>query len=100
MREINLSGSETSIIKALGLGGSAASGETLIERVANMEGAELLDSLHGLILSGYVDTDTRSLRTVEQMKKAEFQVNTSYLRDLRRAMDPRSQQPTRRRRRS
>src|SRR5438105_508276 len=100
MREVNLSGGEISVIKALGLSGGTVDGETLIERAQGMEEAELLDTLQGLILSGYVNCTVRTLRTVEQLKKAELEVNSSYQRDLREALDSRNKQPTRRRRRS
>ena len=43
--------------------------------------------------------NTRTLRTVDQLKKAEFEVNSAYQRALREALEPRSRQPTRRQRR-
>ena len=53
-REINLSGGEISILKTLGLSGASITGKQMLERSGEMESAELLDALNGLIMTGYV----------------------------------------------
>jgi len=100
-REINLSGGEISILKTIGLSGAPVYGKLLIERVGEMEFAEFLDELNGLISLGYVLSDKVNIRKMEDMEKAVFRVNASYAHDLRDAIQPgrRREQQRRRRRR-
>jgi hypothetical protein len=100
-REINLSGGEISILKTIGLSGAPVYGKLLIERVGEMEPAEFLDELNGLISLGYVLSDKVNIRKMEDMEKAVFRVNASYAHDLRDAIQPgrRREQQRRRRRR-
>jgi hypothetical protein len=99
-REISLSGGEITIIKALGLDGSSIHGRQLQERLGEMESAELLDDLTGLIMLGYVIADKSSFRTAEDVEEGVFHVNPNYARDLRDSISPnRRQEPKRRRRR-
>jgi hypothetical protein len=86
--DINLDGGEISILKALGLGGSEVEGEILIERLPQLEPAELLDSLKCLLMLGYVSADKSSFGSLEDMKKINFRVNSGYAKDLREALDP------------
>ena len=90
-REINLDGTEISVVKALGIGGSEIDGETLIERCQDLEIAELIDTLHGLIMMGYVDSDVSSFYSAKEMAEINFRVNSGYSKDLKDALDP---QPT------
>lgn len=99
MRELNLDGSETTILKALGVNGRESSGETLIERSVGLEAAEVLETVQGLIDIGYVVCDRHQLQNADDLRKARFHVNTGYSKQLREALDPRPQQPSRRRRR-
>ncbi len=89
--EIQLDGCEISIIKALGLGSGEIDGATLIERCADLEFAELLDTIKGLVALGYVETDGQSLHNKEEMEKAHFHVNSGYSKDLKDALDPREE---------
>jgi len=100
-REINLSGGEITFLKAMGLSGAPVYGKLLVERIGEMESAEFLDELNGLISVGYVLSDKVSLRTMEDVKRAVFRVNASYARDLRDALTPgrRREREGRRRRR-
>jgi hypothetical protein len=101
-REINLSGGEISILKALGLSGAPIQGKMLIERSDDMESAEFLDVLDGLITVGYVISSKVNVNTMEDVEHAFFRVNPSYARDLRDATRPgmrREEDRTRRRRR-
>jgi hypothetical protein len=99
--ELNLSGGEITLLKTMGLGGTPVFGKLLIERVGDMETAEFLDTLEGLISLGYVVSDKVSLRTMEDVERAVFRVNASYARALRDAIRPghRREQERRRRRR-
>ena len=98
MRELNLDGSETTIIKAIGVNGGEINGETLMERAVGLDAAEVLETLQGLISVGYVNCDKNQLQDVDAMKKAKFHVNSGYSKELKQALDPQPE-PQRRRRR-
>jgi len=100
-REINLSGGEITLLKTMGLSGSPVYGKLLVERIGEMESAEFLDELTGLIAQGYVLSDKVNVRTMEDVEHAVFRVNASYARDLRDALNPgrRRERQGRRRRR-
>jgi|SRR5438067_13247797 len=87
--EINLDGGEVQVLKAIGLGGSNVSGDVLIERVAGLEEAELIDTIQGLMMMGYVLADKQAFHDLSDVKKAEFHVNSGYSKALREAIDPR-----------
>jgi len=100
VRDIKLSGSEIAILKALGLSGSATFGRQLLERVGEIDPTALIDDLHGLLMLGYVLADRASIRSVEEIERASFHVNSNYLRDLQAAINPsQHDEPKRRRRR-
>lgn len=100
-REINLSGGEITLLKTMGLSGSPIFGRLLIEHMGEMEPAEFLDELSGLMSLGYVLADKVNVRTIEEVERTVFRVNASYARDLRDAIQPgrRREQQRRRRRR-
>jgi hypothetical protein len=99
-REINLSGGEISILKAIGLSGAPVYGKLLVERIGEIEPAEFLDDLSGLISLGYVLSDKVNLFSLEDVERSAFRVNASYARDLRDSITPsRRREPERRRRR-
>jgi hypothetical protein len=98
-REINLSGGEISILKTIGLSGAPVYGKLLVERIAEMETAEFLDELNGLISLGYVLSDKVNIRTMEDLERAVFRVNASYAHDLREAIQPGRRRERERRRR-
>ncbi len=100
-REINLSGGEITLLKTLGLSGTPTHGRMLVEKIGDMEQAEFLDELSGLISQGYVIADKVNVRTMEDVERAVFRVNASYARDLKDALHPgrrREREPRRRRR--
>ena len=86
------------VLKALGLGGTSVDGETLLERVHGLEEAEFMDTLRGLIMLGYVNSDKRALHDYKDVEIANFHVNSGYSRELREAIDPRRRKPQRSRR--
>ena len=100
-REINLSGGEITLLKTMGLSGAPVYGKLLIERIGEMESGEFLDELNGLIMLGYVLSNSVNVRTLEDVERSVFRVNASYARDLRDAIQPgrRREQERRRRRR-
>ncbi|SRR5579862_843580 len=99
MREISLEGGEVSVLKAIGLGGTHLSGGDLLEKLPELEVAELIDTLQGLMMFGYVVADRQSFREEDDLKRTSFHVNSGYTRELREAIDPTRKKPERRRRR-
>ncbi|HWY40317.1 MAG TPA: hypothetical protein VNX27_05935 [Chthoniobacterales bacterium] len=100
-REINLSGGEITMLKTLGLSGTPTYGKLLVESIGDMEHAEFLDDLTGLISQGYILADKVNVRTIEDVERTVFRVNASYARDLKDALHPgrrREREPRRRRR--
>jgi hypothetical protein len=99
-REINLSGGEITLLKTLGLSGTPTYGKLLVQHIGEMDQAEFLDELNGLIEQGYVLSDKVIVRTMEDVERAVFRVNASYARDLKDALHPgRHREQERRRRR-
>lgn len=88
-REINLDGTELTVIKALGIGGSEIDGATLMMRCDSLDVAELIDTVKGLMDLGYVDGDSDCFYSKEQLEEAHFRVNSGYAKDLKDALDPR-----------
>ena len=97
-REISLSGGDISVIKALGVSGSAVLGNSLMERLGDMEEAELVDTLEGLVAMDYVLTDAQKLRRIDDVERATFKVNANMIKDLRAALSPQLRKRERRRR--
>ncbi len=87
-RELNLDGGEISVLKALGFGGSGLVGEDLLGRVSDLDSAELIDTLQGLMMMGYVVADKQSFHSLEDMRKIHFHVNSGYSKDIKEALDP------------
>jgi hypothetical protein len=101
-REINLSGGEITLLKTMGLSGTSTPGKQLVTRIGEMETAEFLDALNGLISVGYVLSNKVTIASMEDVERTFFRVNASYARDLRDAITPgrrREHDRSRRRRR-
>jgi len=98
MGEIHLDGGEVTVLKAMGLGGTSISGETLLERIHGLEEAEIMDTIRGLIMLGYVMSDKRSLHDLKDIEIANFHVNSGYSRELKDAINPRARKPQKSRR--
>ena len=92
-REVNLDGTEISIIKAIGIGGGEISGATLMERCPELAEAELVDTLKGLIMMGYVDADRTSFYKKEELEANVFRVNSGYSKELKEALNPKPDKP-------
>ena len=90
------------MLKALGLGGTSVYGKLFMDRMKEMEPAEFLDTLSGLVMMGYVLSSKVNVVKIEEAERSSFRVNPSYARDLRDAMRPsgrREEERGRRRRR-
>ena len=87
--DINLDGGEKEILKAIGIGGSNIGGKQLLEKVTGLEEAEFVSTLRGLLMMGYVLADKQSFNNFDDVRHADFHVNSGYARDLKEAMDPR-----------
>lgn len=87
-REIKLDGGEITLLKALGLSGTPVHGKQLAERMEELEPAEFLDTLDGMITIGYVLSSKVNVRTMDDVDHATFRVNPSYSRDLKEALNP------------
>ena len=98
-REIHLDGGEITILKALGTSGSGMHGKMLIEHVGDIDFAEFIDTLNGLMSQGYVLSSKANVYSEEDVERAAFRVNPSYARDLRDALRPGGRQREERRRR-
>jgi len=102
-REIQLSGGEITILKAIGLSGTPVAGKFLIDRIEEVEAGELIDTVGGLVAMGYLLATKVNIRTLQDVERTSFRVNPSYAHDLKDALDPyrrREQEKHRRRRRS
>ena len=101
--EIQLNGGEITILKAIGLTGTAMAGKFLLDRIEEVEAGEFIDTLDGLVAMGYLLATKVNIRTLEDVERASFRVNPSYAHDLKDALDPnrrREAAKQRRRRRS
>ncbi len=98
-REIKLDGGEITVLKTLGLSGTQVQGKVLLERMEEMETAEFLDTLNGLVALGYVLASKVNVRTKEDVERSFFRVNPSYSRDLKDALNPSAARDERRERR-
>ncbi len=85
---INLDGSETTVINGLGLMGSDMDGAALFEQCKGMDEMEFVDTLKGLIDVGYVDADSSSFYSVAEIRSMKFKINPPYLKAIREAIDP------------
>jgi hypothetical protein len=85
---INLDGSETTVIKGIGLMGSEVDGATLFKNCKGMDGRDFLDTLKGLMDVGFVDSDAYSFHSVEEIEDYRFRINPGYMKEIREALDP------------
>lgn len=92
-RDLNLDGGEIALLKAIGLSGTEMSGEDLMKRCPDQTAAELIDTLKGLMMQGFVECDGGSMHDPEAFKRYNFSVNSGYAKDLREALSPQRVQP-------
>lgn len=85
---INLDGTETTVIKAIGIGGAEVDGPTLFSRCKGLDVNDFLDTLKGLIDVGFVEADSSSFYSLDATEKMTFKVNSGYEKALREALDP------------
>jgi hypothetical protein len=53
-----------------------------------VEAGEFIDTLAGMLAMGYLLSTKVSIRTLEDVERASFRVNPSYVHDLKDALDP------------
>jgi hypothetical protein len=92
-RELNLDGGEVSVIKAIGLSGSDVSGDELMKRCPELVPAELIDTVKGLMMLGYVVSDPGTFHDIEELKRVTLHVTSGYSKDLREALNPQQNKP-------
>ena len=97
--EIQLNGGEITILKAIGLSGSAMGGKFLLERIEEVEAGEFIDTLDGLLAMGYLLATKVNIKTLEDVERTSFRVNPSYAHDLKNALDPARRRATEKQRR-
>ena len=79
---------EITLLKKIGLSGTPVYGKLLIDRIEEMETAQFLDTLTGLIDLGYVASNKVNIRLIEDVENAFFRVNPAYSKDLRDTINP------------
>ena len=85
MRRIKLSGRERAALKAIGFA-EAIPGEQIREHT-QIQPEDLVDVLNGLLAAGHVESRPyREQITATEMLATEFEVNPSYVHELRAAL--------------
>ena len=75
-------------------------GKFLLDRMEEVEVGEFIDTIGGLVAMGYLLATKVNIRTLEDVERASFRVNPSYVHDLKDALDPsRRREATKQRRR-
>jgi hypothetical protein len=87
-QEIKLSGSEITVLKAIGLSGTQVYGRLLLGKISDAEKAEFLETITDLISMGYVVSNKVNIRHIEEVETSFFRVSPAYARDLRQAIKP------------
>ncbi|MEP6602796.1 MAG: hypothetical protein ABJB69_02495 [Spartobacteria bacterium] len=87
-REINLSGGEITLLKALGTSGTPMAERLLLARLGEVDEREFLDTLEGLMSLDYVVSSKVNVMKMEDVERSIFRVNSTYGEDLRQAMKP------------
>ena len=84
-RPIKVSGREASVLRAIGYG-LGVSGTDLVERL-QMDQEELVDVLNALIGLGYVEvTSMKQVVTLDDFAAENFEVNPSFVNELKEAL--------------
>ena len=84
-KEIRLTGREGAVLRAVGFG-LGITGTELVERL-QMDGDELVDVVNALLDSGYLETTSMRERVeAGDLASESFEVNPSYVGDLKEAM--------------
>ena len=85
MKQIRLSGRESSVIRSLGFG-LAINGNELLEHT-RLAPDDLADVLSGLMEVGYVESTPFSERTSpDALPTTEYEVNSAYTHELKAAL--------------
>jgi hypothetical protein len=85
MKQIRLSGREAAVVRTLGFG-VPLTGAEVVENT-RIAAEDLVDILNGLMEVGYVEsTPFAEQTTLATMPTTEFEVNSSYLHELKAAL--------------
>ena len=87
-RELNLDGSEITLLKRIGLSGGQIYGRLLIAELEKGETAPFLETLISLLDQNYILTNKVNIRQVEDVETAFFRVNPAFAIALRDAVNP------------
>ena len=87
-REITLSGGEITLLKRIGLSGGQLNGRLMVSELEAEEVGEFLETLVGLIDQGYVLSNKVNIRLIQDVERAFFRANPTYLTELRDAINP------------
>jgi hypothetical protein len=87
-RQIHLTGSEITLLKALGISGTPLPGRLLLTRLGEVDEGELIDTLDGLMTLDYIVSSKVNIMKMEDVERSVFRVNSIYSEDLREAMKP------------
>jgi hypothetical protein len=85
MRNVKLTGREASILRAIGFTEAALGAE--IQDYTHMEFEDITDTLNGLLAAGFVESIPYSEEVqLAEMPVTAFEVNPSYVHELRQAL--------------
>jgi hypothetical protein len=87
-RDINLTGSEITLLKALGVSGTPMPGHLLLARLGEVDEQELFDTLKGLMDLDYIVSSKVNIMKMQDVERSIFRVNSVYAEQLRDAMRP------------
>ena len=76
------------MLKGMGLSGSPVYGKLFRDKMKEIPNAEFMDTLSGLVDTGYVLSSKVNIIKMDEVERSYFRVNPSYARDLRKAMRP------------
>lgn len=87
-RDIHLTGSEITVLKALGVSGTPMAGHILLARLGEVDEHELFDTLQGLMDLDYIVSSKVNIMKMQDVERSIFRVNSVYAEQLRDAMRP------------
>ena len=88
MRNVKLSGREASIVRAIGFTESTLGAE--IQDHTHMEFEDITDTLNALLAAGFIESIPYSEEVqLAEMPVTAFEVNPSYVHELRQALSRR-----------
>lgn len=87
-QNIPLDGGEITVLKSLGVNGTPVAGEVVAKICEKMDPSELVSIMKGLVDLGFVICEVENITNLDDIKTQDFQINSSYAKDLKNAMNP------------